>query len=196
MSPSDVQLTTAVVLHGPKDLRLEKRPLWPPASGEVQVAIMATGLCGSDRKLIFLSSSTSYSPSSPVHYYTHGRNGDFALRSPLVLGHESGGIITAIGSNVPAHLNLKVGDRVAIEPGAACGRSHQHHAGSTHSDDDEEATLASGGSSDEGDGCSFCESGRYNLCEGMRFCSSAKTFPHLDGTLQTKMNHPAHLLHP
>lgn len=123
----------------------------------------------------------------------HGRNGDFALRSPLVLGHESGGIITALGSNVPSH--LKVGDRVAIEPGAACGRSHQHSStGSTHSDDEE--TLASSGSSDEGDGCSFCESGRYNLCEGMRFCSSAKTFPHLDGTLQTKMNHPAHLLHP
>jgi len=30
----------------------------------------------------------------------------------------------------------------------------------------------------------------------MRFCSSAKTFPHLDGTLQDCMNHPAHVLHP
>ncbi|CCM00234.1 uncharacterized protein FIBRA_02263 [Fibroporia radiculosa] len=30
----------------------------------------------------------------------------------------------------------------------------------------------------------------------MRFCSSAKTFPHSDGTLQDRMNHPAHVLHP
>lgn len=52
MSPSNVQLESAIVLHGPKDLRLEKRPLWPPAPGEVQVAIMATGLCGSDCKNI------------------------------------------------------------------------------------------------------------------------------------------------
>jgi L-iditol 2-dehydrogenase len=30
----------------------------------------------------------------------------------------------------------------------------------------------------------------------LRFCSSAKTFPHLDGTLQDRMNHPAYVLHP
>ena len=44
--------------------------------------------------------------------------------------------------------------------------------------------------------CSYCSNGRYNLCPSLRFCSSAKTHPHLDGTLQTLMNHPAHLLHP
>jgi L-iditol 2-dehydrogenase len=44
--------------------------------------------------------------------------------------------------------------------------------------------------------CNFCRSGRYNLCKSMRFCSSAAAFPHVDGTLQTRMNHPAHVLHP
>jgi len=44
--------------------------------------------------------------------------------------------------------------------------------------------------------CDYCKKGRYNLCKGMRFCSSAKTFPHLDGTLQERMNHPSYLLHP
>jgi len=44
--------------------------------------------------------------------------------------------------------------------------------------------------------CDYCHKGRYNLCKGMRFASSAKTFPHLDGTLQDRMNHPAHVLHP
>ncbi|KAF8331288.1 chaperonin 10-like protein [Cantharellus anzutake] len=139
---------SAIVLHGPKDLRVERRQRRPPSDGQVQVSIQATGLCGSD-----------------LHYYIHGKNGDFAVKSPLVLGHEAAGIITHIGPNVPPHLNLRVGDRVAIEPGAPCGR------------------------------CEFCEMGRYNLCERMRFCSSAKSFPHLDGTLQTCMNHPARLLH-
>lgn len=184
----------AIVLHGPSDLRLQHRQLQPPAAGEVQVSIQATGLCGSD-----------------LHYYTHGRNGDFTVQSPLVLGHEAAGIITAIGPDVSISLNLHVGDRVAIEPGSSCGHAdmvHRHEpttpsspASSHSSDIDEEGTAVSSSSEEDddeaiqGDGCEFCEIGRYNLCEGMRFCSSAKTYPHLDGTLQSYMNHPANLLH-
>lgn len=108
------------------------------------------------------------SPHSPlvsfaVHYYLHGRNGDFALQAPLVLGHEAAGVVTAVGPGVK---NFVVGQRVAIEAGIMCNN------------------------------CSYCSKGRYNLCKNMRFCSSAKTFPHLDGTLQDRMNHPAHVLHP
>ena len=98
-----------------------------------------------------------------VHYYIHGRNGDFALQAPLVLGHEAAGTVTAVGPGVK---NFVVGQRVAIEAGIMCNN------------------------------CSYCSKGRYNLCKNMRFCSSAKTFPHLDGTLQDRMNHPAHVLHP
>lgn len=98
-----------------------------------------------------------------VHYYLQGRNGDFAIQDPLVLGHEAAGVITALGSQVS---NFKLGQRVAIEAGIMCND------------------------------CDYCEKGRYNLCKGMRFCSSAKTYPHLDGTLQDRMNHPAQLLHP
>jgi hypothetical protein len=39
----------AAVLHGPKDLRIDDRALWPPQQGQAQVAIVSTGLCGSDR---------------------------------------------------------------------------------------------------------------------------------------------------
>lgn len=46
----------AAVLHGPRDIRIEDRPLWPPQRDNVQVAIKATGLCGSDRQL------TSFTP--------------------------------------------------------------------------------------------------------------------------------------
>jgi L-iditol 2-dehydrogenase len=98
-----------------------------------------------------------------VHYYVHGRNGDFVLQSPLILGHEAAGVVTAVGYGVTS---VKVGQRVAIEAGVYCKE------------------------------CSYCLDGRYNLCQNMRFCSSAKTFPHLDGTLQGKMNHRADLLHP
>ena len=98
-----------------------------------------------------------------VHYYLAGRNGDFAIQAPLVLGHEAAGIVTAVGPGVK---NLVPGQRVAIEAGVMCRN------------------------------CDYCRKGRYNLCKSMRFASSAKTFPHLDGTLQDRMNHPAHVLHP
>lgn len=67
---------------------------------DVRVHIEQTGICGSD-----------------VHYWQRGRIGDFILNSPIVLGHESAGTVVEVGSKVT---NLKVGDRVAIEPGVPC----------------------------------------------------------------------------
>lgn len=146
MSPVALPTTTAAVLCGPRNIELEDRPVWPPSAGHVQLKVMSTGLCGSD-----------------LHYYMHARNGDFAVRAPLVLGHESAGIVTALPSGAST---FRIGQRVAIEAGIYCRT------------------------------CSFCLSGRYNLCRQMRFCSSAARFPHVDGTLQTVMNHPAYVLHP
>ncbi|GAQ43705.1 hypothetical protein AtubIFM55763_001524 [Aspergillus tubingensis] len=145
MTVNSTETTQALVLHGAKDLRLESRTLSPPTGSEVQVAIRATGLCGSD-----------------LHYYTHGRNGDFVVREPMCLGHESSGIVTAIGPEVTTHA---VGDRVALEVGFACRQ------------------------------CALCQQGRYNICPQMKFRSSAKLFPHLDGTLMERTNHPASLCH-
>lgn len=110
---------TTAVLYAPRDLRIEQRPVPTPSEGEVLVRILSVGVCGSD-----------------VHYYEHGRIGDFVVRSPLVLGHESSGQIVEVGDGVsPA----RVGERVAIEPGAPCGR------------------------------CDQCRAGRYNLCPNIRF---------------------------
>jgi D-xylulose reductase len=69
---------------------------------DVLIAINYTGICGSD-----------------VHYWAEGRIGSFILTKPMVLGHESAGTITAVGSAVTS---LKPGDRVAIEPGTPCRR--------------------------------------------------------------------------
>jgi D-xylulose reductase len=68
-----------------------------PQSDEVAVSIRTVGVCGSD-----------------VHYYEHGRIGDFIVNAPLILGHEASGVVAAVGSHVT---HLKVGDRVCMEPG-------------------------------------------------------------------------------
>ncbi|THV65937.1 sorbitol dehydrogenase-like protein [Aureobasidium pullulans] len=133
------------VLHGAKDLRIEPREVPAPSANEIQVAVHSTGLCGSD-----------------LHYYNHNRNGDILVREPLTLGHESSGVVTAVGSSVS---NFQPGDRVALEVGVPC------------------------------DSCHRCEQGRYNICKDMKFRSSAKSFPHFQGTLQGRINHPAKWCH-
>ncbi|CAL1700825.1 unnamed protein product [Somion occarium] len=52
-----------------------------------------------------------------VHYLVAGRIGQFIVEDPMVLGHESAGIVSKVGPKVK---HLKPGDRVAMEPGATC----------------------------------------------------------------------------
>ncbi|KAE9980699.1 hypothetical protein BLS_008406 [Venturia inaequalis] len=73
----------ASVLTGPKQLHLEYRHLTDPAPGELQISVLATGICGSD-----------------VAYYKNFRNGDLQAVAPLTLGHESAGVVEAIGDGV------------------------------------------------------------------------------------------------
>jgi D-xylulose reductase len=90
----------AVVLEGIGDISLRdiEVPGAPePADNEVRIAVKAVGICGSD-----------------VHYYKHGRIGDFVVKEPMILGHEAAGVVSAVGAHVA---NLKVGDRVCMEPG-------------------------------------------------------------------------------
>lgn len=64
---------------------------------DVRIQIKSVGICGSD-----------------VHYYEFGAIGSFVVREPMVLGHEASGIVIETGSEMN---NLKVGDRVCMEPG-------------------------------------------------------------------------------
>lgn len=91
----------AAVLQGPGRLSIEERPVPAPGPGEVLVRVEAVGTCGSD-----------------VHYYRHGRIGDFVVREPLVLGHEAAGTVVACGPGTDAR---RTGRRVSIEPGTPCG---------------------------------------------------------------------------
>lgn len=135
----------ASVLLGAHDLQTISREIPEPVNGEVQVEVSSTTLCGSD-----------------VHYYNHGANGDFRVREPLSLGHESAGVIRSLGPGVDS---FKVGDKVALEVGIPCGK------------------------------CKYCRIGRYNICKQMKFRSSAKNFPHFQGTLQDRINVPSAWIH-
>ena len=79
---------------------------------------------------------------------------------PVTLGHEASGVVASIGSAVT---KVKVGDRVAIEPGFPC----RH--------------------------CSFCLAGKYNLCPDMTFAAAPGPGDVVHGTLATFFRLPADL---
>lgn len=113
-------IVSAVLLE--KDVlalrRVTGRPT-EPGRGQVTVEVKRVGICGSD-----------------VEYWKRGFIADFVLRSPMVIGHEAAGVVTAVGAEVT---HLRVGDRVAMEPGIPCRR------------------------------CGECKQGSYNLCPAMQF---------------------------
>ncbi|MBR2527127.1 MAG: NAD(P)-dependent alcohol dehydrogenase [Blautia sp.] len=102
-----------------KHCEIQQRPIPEPKDDEVLVKVENVGVCGSD-----------------LHYYESGRIGNFIVEYPFVLGHEAGGTVVEVGRNVK---KIKVGDRVALEPGKTCGK------------------------------CEFCKTGRYNLCPDVVF---------------------------
>jgi L-iditol 2-dehydrogenase len=65
----------------------------------------------------------------------------------------------------PGITKFRVGEKVALEVGLPCGI------------------------------CELCRGRRYNICPEMKFRSSAKSFPHAQGTLQERLNHPAAFVH-
>ena len=80
----------AAVLHGVGDLRVEAVPApGAPQAHEARIQINKVGICGSD-----------------VHYWEHGRIGDFVVREPMILGHECAGTVVEVGSAV-THLKAR-----------------------------------------------------------------------------------------
>jgi L-iditol 2-dehydrogenase len=107
------------VMTGIGKMDYTERPIPQPKDDEVLVKLEYVGICGSD-----------------MHYYEQGRIGDYIVEPPFVLGHEPGGTVVEVGKAVR---HLKVGDRVALEPGKTCGK------------------------------CRFCREGKYNLCPDVVF---------------------------
>lgn len=107
------------IMTGIGEMELTERDIPVPGDDEVLVKLEYVGICGSD-----------------LHYYETGAIGDYVVKPPFVLGHEPGGTVVEVGKNVT---HLKVGDRVALEPGKTCGH------------------------------CEFCRTGKYNLCPDVVF---------------------------
>lgn len=99
----------SLVIHAPRDLRIEERDAPAPGPGEVQVAIATGGICGSD-----------------LHYFNHGGFGTVRLKEPMILGHEVAGHVTALGPDVDG---LTVGQLVAVSPSRPCHTCAYCHSG-------------------------------------------------------------------
>lgn len=109
-------------MYGKMNLQYDEWPMPQAGADEVVVAVEYVGVCGSD-----------------LHFFETGMIGPREIKGKQILGHEASGIVYQVGSDVK---DLKVGDRVAIEPGIACGS------------------------------CQYCKEGLYNLCPNVRFISS------------------------
>ncbi len=90
-----------VVIHAPKDLRVEEAPEQSLGPHDVRVRVEMGGICGSD-----------------LHYFNHGGSGFIRIREPMVLGHEVAGTIAAVGGAVT---RIAIGARVAVNPSRHCG---------------------------------------------------------------------------
>lgn len=90
--------------YAAKDIRVEETAIPSPKENQVKIAVMFTGICGSD-----------------LHEYTHGPqlipvDKPYALnghQGTTTLGHEFSGVVEEVGKNVK---NIKKGDRVTVEP--------------------------------------------------------------------------------
>lgn len=91
----------AVVIHAPKDLRVEDVPGEVLGAGQLRLRLAAGGICGSD-----------------LHYYNHGGFGAVRLKEPMILGHEVSAYVDEIGEGVSGFAK---GQLVAISPSRPCG---------------------------------------------------------------------------
>lgn len=96
------KMMKSVVVTQPHQYEIREVPVPEPGDGEVQIRMMAAGVCGSD-----------------IHIF-RGENPN--SRYPLIPGHENVGIVTAVGRNVTT---VKVGDHVVIDYVIRCGTCYQ-----------------------------------------------------------------------
>jgi 2-desacetyl-2-hydroxyethyl bacteriochlorophyllide A dehydrogenase len=85
---------------------VDDAPVPRAGHGQVQVRVMAAGICGSDLHIL-----AGEFPPTPY---------------PITPGHEFSGVVTEAGAGVTG---VAVGDRVAIDPSLFCGRCRYCRAG-------------------------------------------------------------------
>lgn len=119
-----MEMMKGAFMRGLDNMIIKEIPKPTAHRGTVVVSLEYVGICGSD-----------------VHYFHNGRVGNYIVDTTkdYMLGHETAGTVTEVGEGVT---NLKVGDRVCLEPGVTDGT------------------------------CEFCKSGRYNLCPDVQFLAT------------------------
>ena len=90
----------AAVLEEVGKLTLKDAPVPQLKDNEVLIKVEVCSICGTDIKLY---------------------KGDYTANVPVILGHEFSGEITELGKGVR---DLKVGDRVVVDPNEPCGKCH------------------------------------------------------------------------
>jgi len=101
--------TRAAVLYRPgESMRIEEIELDPPKDHEVQVKMVAAGICHSDYHIVA---------------------GDLPAYLPMALGHEGAGIIEEVG---PGVTNCKPGDHVVLSFIPSCGHCYYCTRGHTN----------------------------------------------------------------
>lgn len=99
-----------VVLPGRRTVAFRDVPDPEPGHGQVVLAVRASGLCGSDLRVIYRRE-----PGDPTPY-----------RDGTVAGHEPAGDVVAVG---PGVRSVRPGDRVAVYHIAGCGQCVECRAG-------------------------------------------------------------------
>ena len=95
----------AVLRAAGAPIEITEVALADPHAGEVEVAIAAAGVCGSDLHVVV---------------------GDWDVPMPVVLGHEGAGVVTRVGEGVT---DLEPGDHVILSWVPQCGECRQCVAG-------------------------------------------------------------------
>ncbi|GMQ62223.1 2,3-butanediol dehydrogenase [Vallitalea maricola] len=127
----------AALWYEKNDVRVEEIDEPKVTEGNVKIKVKWCGICGSD--LHEYLAGPIFIPVDKPHPLSNNI-------APVVLGHEFSGEVVEIGNKVA---DLKVGDRVVVEPIVACGE------------------------------CPACREGKYNLCEKLGFhglCGSGGGF--------------------
>ncbi len=101
----------AAVFWGTRDLKIQDLELRKLNNQEVLLKVHACGICGTD-----------------VHIY-EGAEGSATVFPPVILGHEFAGEICEIGSDVK---DIKIGDRVSVDPNIYCGKCYYCSRGQAH----------------------------------------------------------------
>ena len=101
----------AAVYHGKQNMKIENVPVREINADEVLIKVAYCGVCGTD-----------------VHIF-NAEGGAFAVKPPLIPGHEFSGVVEKIGGAVK---NVQVGDHVSGDPNIMCGKCYFCRNGMEH----------------------------------------------------------------